>query len=128
VTQIRRYPVSSGAEDTCQRADFYYDKAYHGADPVKAWSNKLTPAGGAVGAPGLNWLVDMGKAHGKPIVISEWGMNVDAPAFVDLAAQWFKANAVAYQIYWDRDDETRAFARRFMERHGPGCVKTLVRV
>ena len=31
VTQVRRYPVSGGAEDLCQRTDFTYDTGTNGA-------------------------------------------------------------------------------------------------
>ena len=64
------------------------------------------------------------QAQGQKLV----GLLIDV---VDLRAIGLPATQgmlLTTSFYWDRDDDTRAFARRFMERHGPGCVKTLVRV
>lgn len=78
--------------------DFYWDskQSWSTQDPIKAWNWNLTQP------YGLNWLSQFATTHGKPIAISEWGVNSDnAAPYIEKAMQWFAANNVLYQTYWD---------------------------
>lgn len=57
---------------------------------------------------GLNWLSSFAAQHGKPIAISEWGLDTDQPAWINHMSNWIKSNNVAYQIYWSRNDDAGA--------------------
>ncbi len=78
--------------------DFYWDSQswWSTQDPVAAWNYMLTQP------YGLNWLVEFAEQHGKPIGISEWGVNSNnAAPFIELAQQWFEDHNVIYQNYWE---------------------------
>ncbi len=49
VTQIRRYPVSGGNEDTCQRVNFTYDQGTHG------WGRLYQASWGGASCTGGAW-------------------------------------------------------------------------
>lgn len=69
-----------------------------GQTAAQAWSYKLT-------APyGMNWLVQFGLDHNKPLALWEWGVDVDnAQGYVDGVAAWVRANNVILHAYFDRD-------------------------
>lgn len=77
--------------------DMYYDVQWDSTDPQKAFD-------WFVNEPyGLQWQQDFAAAHGKPTAISEWGINSDAPEFVDLVNQWAEQNGMLYTNYWNSD-------------------------
>ena len=57
---------------------------------------------------GLNWLATFAKSVGKPIVIPEWAVTIrtdghglgDDPTFINNMCAWFKANNVAWVLYF----------------------------
>jgi len=73
------------------------------SDPAVRWEGYLT------GNYGLDWLGRFAAAHGKPIVVPEWGTGTrpdghgwgDDPLFIHNMAAWMRAHRVAYQGYWD---------------------------
>jgi hypothetical protein len=83
---------------------------------------------------GGKWWADFAKAHGKPLVIPEWGLSTrsdghglgDDPYFIDQMADWIQANGVAWHVYFDvgvSDGEHRLSvfpnsAARFKARFG----------
>lgn len=76
--------------------DLYYQEQFDGQDVAAAMAYKLAANFG------LNWLVTYAAAHSKPIIIPEWGSNCDnAKIFIDGMADWFAANNVIAQCYWD---------------------------
>lgn len=78
--------------------DFYWDSQgkWSIKDPVEAWDYMLNQP------YGLNWLSDFAEQQGKPIAISEWGLNSDnAAPYIEAAMQWFEDNNVLYQNYWE---------------------------
>ncbi len=78
--------------------DFYWDaqSSWSITDPVQAWNYMLTQP------YGLNWLTDFAEQHGKPVAISEWGLNSDnAAPYIEAAMKWFEENNVLYQNYWE---------------------------
>ena len=84
-----------------------YDRTYTAADvdPVVRWQ------GFYEGDPGLGWLVDFARSHGKPIGFSEWGLSSrhpdgvsgDNPYFIEQMHQFIEDHDVAYSIYFERD-------------------------
>jgi hypothetical protein len=58
---------------------------------------------------GLDWLVSFARAHGKPISIPEWGLEIrsdghglgDDPTFIINMYRWMAVHDVAYSIYWE---------------------------
>ncbi len=77
--------------------DVYWNINYSNIqDPVEAWNHMLTQP------YGLNWLTAFAEQQGKPIGISEWGVNADNSApYLEAFRQWFEDNNVIYQNYWE---------------------------
>ena len=67
-------------------------------DPVSAWWYKLN-------APyGLNWFSEFAAAHGKPLALTEWGINSDGFGhYVEKLAVFVRTNNVLYTNYWNAD-------------------------
>ncbi len=74
-------------------------------DPVRRWQTILTEP------YGLNWHRDFSRSHGKPMSYPEWGLWVrpdghgggDAPYYIAKMHEWFAANNVGYQAYFEFD-------------------------
>lgn len=75
--------------------DFYYDSKYMGTDGLAAWNTQVTRKWG------LQWLEDFARTHGKPTAYSEWGANIDSPAYMQRAIQWFTEHGALYNNYWN---------------------------
>lgn len=76
--------------------DVYWQTALDGNNPVTAWSGKV------YNSWGLNWLQTFAAQRGKPISISEWGIQTDAATlYIDLAYRWFIDHKVIRQTYWN---------------------------
>jgi hypothetical protein len=100
-----------------------YDRTYGAAnaDPVTRWDNFYG------GEPGLSWLVDFARRHGKPIGFSEWGLSSRHPAgvdpdntlFIERMHDFIESNNVAYSIYFERDTD---FDHR-LTRHYPKAAE-----
>ncbi|HEY6631130.1 MAG TPA: VCBS domain-containing protein [Rhizobiaceae bacterium] len=70
-------------------------------DPVTAWSYKAN-------APyGLNWFAAYAAAHGKPMALTEWGIDSDNFGYyVDKLADFARTHNVIYANYWNADART----------------------
>ncbi|PRY12988.1 glycoside hydrolase family 26 protein [Kineococcus rhizosphaerae] len=72
---------------------------------VERWANMYNQAGG------LKWLAEFGKAHGKRIAFSEWGLTKscdgwdsgDDTYFVQKLHDYIANNDVAYESYFNKD-------------------------
>lgn len=51
----------------------------------------------------LNWLVTFAQAHNKPIVIPEWGTNIDGSPYIQLLHDYMKTNSVYANLIWNSD-------------------------
>lgn len=82
--------------------DAYNVAAFSGQDdPASAWAYKA-------GAPyGLNWFSDFAASHGKPLAMTEWGIDSDNfDYYVDKLAEFARTNNVIYSNYWNADART----------------------
>ena len=70
-------------------------------DPVTAWAYKAN-------APfGLNWFASYAAAHGKPLALTEWGIDSDNFGYyVEKLAEFARTNNVVYANYWNADART----------------------
>jgi VCBS repeat-containing protein len=70
-------------------------------DPASAWDYKLN-------APyGLAWFSDFAADHGKPLALTEWGVDSDNfGSYVDNLAEFVRTNNVIYANYWNADART----------------------
>ena len=70
-------------------------------DPVTAWEYKAD-------APfGLNWFSSFAAAHGKPLAMTEWGIDSDNFGhYVDELQEFVRTNNVIYTNYWNADART----------------------
>ncbi len=74
----------------------FYTQPGQPADPIACWLYQRTMPFG------LDWLVAFGKARGKPIAASEWGVDRDAfGPYIAAAFDWFRSVGVLYAIYWN---------------------------
>lgn len=75
------------------------------ADHVWRWNWLLTQA------HGLQWHRTFAAVHGKPMSFPEWGLWIrpdghgggDNPYYIERMSEWFAANNVAYQAYFEAD-------------------------
>ena len=82
--------------------DAYNVERFSGQDdPVTAWDYKAD-------APfGLNWFSDFAAAHGKPLALTEWGIDSDDFGhYVDQLQEFARTNNVIYANYWNADART----------------------
>lgn len=84
--------------------DRYWFSQYEGADTHVAWNNALThhdPCG-----ININTAADWGRAHGKPLMISEWCDTFTDGYILSNFAAWLNDpnNNVVAQTYWDSND------------------------
>lgn len=102
------------------------------ADPVSAWAYKAN-------APyGLNWFASYAASHGKPLALTEWGIDSDNFGYyVDKLAEFARTNNVIYTNYWNADARTNgndtltdgskpATAAAIAEAFGPDGNATLL--
>jgi hypothetical protein len=81
---------------------------YTPADHAKVWNNILTRPWG------LNWVASFASQHGKRMSIPEWGVvykcdghgGGDDPYFVDQMHAWVTSHDVAYEAYFQADDNS----------------------
>jgi VCBS repeat-containing protein len=101
-------------------------------DPVSAWDYKLN-------APyGLEWFSDFAAEHGKPLALTEWGIDSDNfGSYVDNLAEFARTNNVIYANYWNADARTNgndtltdgskpATAAAIASEFGPDSNSTLI--
>ncbi|PWU18671.1 MAG: hypothetical protein C5B48_14505 [Candidatus Rokuibacteriota bacterium] len=75
------------------------------ANPQVRWADLVNGDGG------LAWHRSFARQHGKPMSFPEWGLSLrsdghgggDDPYFIDRMHDWFVANRIAYQIYFEFD-------------------------
>ena len=74
-------------------------------DPVSAWAYKLN-------APyGLEWFSNFAAEHGKPLALTELGIDSDNFGYyVDKLAEFARTNNVLYANYWNADARTNGNA------------------
>lgn len=81
-----------------------YDGSWTYSDPTQRWNEHLTKS------CGLNWLSSFAAQHGKPPVISEYGLEGppssapyqgDNSVFLPNMHDWGAANNCAYQLYFE---------------------------
>lgn len=104
-----------------------FDVVNSGLTIAQAWNNKR------VAAYGLDHLVALGAAHGKPIAVTEWGVDTDAAGpYIALMAAWVRANPLAHHCYWNKnvtspspflcrlsDNQYPAAGAEFVKQFGP---------
>ncbi len=82
--------------------DAYNVASFSGQDdPATAWAYKED-------APfGLNWFSQFAAAHGKPLALTEWGIDSDGFGYyVEKLAEFARTNNVLYANYWNADART----------------------
>jgi hypothetical protein len=87
--------------------DVYDESCASSPTPQSAWKNFLTATAG------LDWVSRFATAHGKPVVIPEWGIDGkidsdcsglgDDPYFIKQMAHWLTIHNAAFSIYFDFD-------------------------
>ncbi len=75
--------------------DLYYNTQWDSKDPQQAFNWFVQEQ------YGLQWQQDFAATHGKQTAVAEWGINSDAPQFVELMAKWVSDHNMLYQNYWD---------------------------
>ena len=78
--------------------DIYWTEELQGKDPKAAFQRHVHGY-----SRGLAWMAEFAKARGKPIAISEFGVDPSlaaADVWLGLFADWVKANNVVYVTYW----------------------------
>ncbi len=81
---------------------------YSPSDHVKSWNHILSERWG------LDWLTNFASSHGKQMSIPEWGVvyrcdghgGGDDPYFVDQLHNWVDNHNVAYEAYFQQDDNS----------------------
>jgi len=74
----------------------FYTQPGQPADPMACWQQQRTMPFG------LDWLVAFGRAQGKPIGISEWGVDREGfGPYIAAAFDWFRSVGVLYANYWN---------------------------
>ncbi|WP_242138290.1 glycosyl hydrolase [Sphingomonas sp. TREG-RG-20F-R18-01] len=83
----------------------FYNQSWRAqdTDPAVRWQGYLSAN------YGLDWVATFAAAHGKAIVVPEWGTGTrpdghgwgDDPLFIHNMAAWMRTHRVAYQSYWD---------------------------
>lgn len=81
-------------------SDFYYDVTADGTDSAAALNSKFSEISG------LNKLTQFARAHGKPLAISEWGIDTDnAQQFVSGVSEFYSdQSTLAWTDYVDVDN------------------------
>jgi hypothetical protein len=82
--------------------DIYYAPELQGKDPRAAFQKHLNGY-----SRGLAWMAEFAAERGKPMAISEFGVNPSTPGaeiWLELFADWVKNNNVVYVIYWYTND------------------------
>ena len=82
--------------------DAYNVASFSGQDdPATAWAYKED-------APfGLSWFSQFAAAHGKPLALTEWGIDSDNFGYyVEKLAEFARTNNVLYANYWNADART----------------------
>ncbi|PRY15262.1 glycoside hydrolase family 26 protein [Kineococcus rhizosphaerae] len=82
-----------------------HSKSFKASQSVERWGNFYNQPGG------LKWLAEFGKAHGKPIAFSEWGLTKscdgldsgDDTYFIQKFYDYVSNNNVAYESYFNKD-------------------------
>lgn len=78
--------------------DIYWTPSLQGRDPKAAFERHVSGYG-----RGLTWMAEFAAARGKPMAISEFGVNPSvrgAEVWLELFADWVKSNNVLYAVYW----------------------------
>jgi hypothetical protein len=87
--------------------DVYDESCASNPTPQAAWKSFLSATAG------LGWASRFATAHGKPVVIPEWGIDGkvdsgctglgDDPYFITQMAHWLTTHNAAFSIYFDFD-------------------------
>ena len=85
-----------------------HSQSFKPAQYVERWANIYNQPGG------LKWLAEFGKAHGKPVALSEWGLTKscdgwdsgDDTYFIQKLHDYIADNDVAYESYFNHDPST----------------------
>ncbi|HEY0522699.1 MAG TPA: carbohydrate-binding domain-containing protein [Stellaceae bacterium] len=108
--------VNTGSQGTdpakVYPGDNYVDTVGLDINESTAWTAGMTPdqrwAMIMNQTNGLQWHADFAAAHGKPMSFAEYGTNIDDGTFVTHMADWIKQHDVAFQSYWNADDNISA--------------------
>jgi Glycosyl hydrolase family 26 len=88
--------------------DLYWTPKYQGSDPVAAFNKQVNGY-----SRGLRWMAEFAAARGKPMAISEFGVDPSIPGaevWLELLGKWVRSHNVALVVYWYSDD---AYAGKF---------------
>ncbi len=88
--------------------DTSWATSYPPSDHARVWNRILTEN------YGLNWLASFASQHGKRMSMPEWGVAYkcsghgggDDPYFVDKVHSWAAAHKLAYEAYFQADDNS----------------------
>lgn len=106
---VERYYPGDDCVDVISQ-DIYWDPELQGRDPMAAWRKHLHGYG-----RGLAWMADFAAKRGKPMAISEFGVNQSVPGaaiWLEQFNKWVQGHNVVYVTYWYAHQES-AFAGYF---------------
>ncbi|HYI83336.1 MAG TPA: glycosyl hydrolase [Acetobacteraceae bacterium] len=82
--------------------DIYWTLDLQGKEPRAAFNRHVSGY-----SRGLAWMAEFAAAHGKPMAISEFGVDASARGaeiWLELFADWVRSHNVVYIVYWYSND------------------------
>lgn len=104
---VEQYYAGDDCVDVISQ-DIYWTPSLQGRDPRAAFERHVSGY-----SRGLAWMAEFAAARNKPMAISEFGVDpsiAGAEVWLELFANWVKANNVVYITYWYSND---AFPGKF---------------
>jgi hypothetical protein len=95
---MRCYPGDASVD--AFGTDLYYNGTKDDPSPDVAFNYARDLSG-----YGLQAMVTLAAAHGKPCAMCEFGLSWDKPAWVDLMYKWMRDNKFAYAGYFDANPD-----------------------